>query len=278
MFKPKKSFLNAGHRGARSIAPENTLVAAEKALACGADMWEMDVRLTADGELAVIHDATLERTSDAPRRPEFKDRAPWPVHTFTLEELGRLDFGSWFIESDPFNQIAWGRIEKTDLERFHHEPVPTLRQVLAFSKENHFPVNVEIKNIKGLPGDEQIAGMTADLICDMDMVEQVIVSSFNHDYLRQVKSLHPEISVGALVDRIHPDPVGLLKDLKAAAYHPGSKAIDPTQISRLRDQGFMVNVWTVNSYETMALFLAAGATAIMTDFPQELNRLIEKAD
>ena len=92
--------LNIAHRGARSIAPENTLAAALKALQSGADLWELDVVMTADGEPVVIHDKDLSRTSNV--ESVFPSRRPWLVHEFSLEEIRRLDFGSWFKAMDPF--------------------------------------------------------------------------------------------------------------------------------------------------------------------------------
>ena len=86
--------LNIAHRGARSLAPENTLAAARKGLEVGADMWELDIQMTADGELIVIHDNTLKRTSNV--REVFPKRKPWLVHEFTLDEIRLLDFGSWW--------------------------------------------------------------------------------------------------------------------------------------------------------------------------------------
>ncbi len=92
---PKTRVINIAHRGARSLAPENTLAAARKALDAGADMWELDVCLSRDGELVVIHDSTLKRTSNV--QEVFPLRRPYHVHDFTLEELHRLDFGSWYV-------------------------------------------------------------------------------------------------------------------------------------------------------------------------------------
>ena len=107
IMNAKCDTLNIAHRGARSLAPENTLAAAQKGLDTGADMWELDVGMTADGALFLIHDDTLERTSNAAQ--VFPQRAPWRVHEFTFDEIRQLDFGSWFVEQDPFGQIAAGK-------------------------------------------------------------------------------------------------------------------------------------------------------------------------
>jgi len=98
------SVLNIAHAGARSLAPENTIAAASKALEVGADMWELDVAVTRDGELILFHDDSLARTTDAVNR--FPDRAPWTFTTFSLAEVRSLNAGSWFAETDPFGEIA----------------------------------------------------------------------------------------------------------------------------------------------------------------------------
>ena len=100
--------LNIAHRGNRSLAPENTLAAARKGLAAGADMWELDVAMSADGIPYLIHDDTLERTSNVAEI--FPERGPWPTHAFTLAELRQLDFGTWFNATDPFGQIDAGHV------------------------------------------------------------------------------------------------------------------------------------------------------------------------
>ena len=117
---------------ARSLAPENTLAAARKALEIGADLWELDVAMTADGELFVVHDDTLERTSNV--REVFPDRKPFSNYLFTLEEVKRLDFGSWFVSTDPFKQIAAGNVSAAEQESYRGEKAPTLREALAFTR------------------------------------------------------------------------------------------------------------------------------------------------
>ena len=145
---------NIAHRGARSLSPENTLIAAKKGWELGSDFWELDVSITADGEMVVIHDSTLNRTSNA--AAIFPDRAPWKVHTFTLAELKTLDFGSWFLDTDPFDQITEGNISLADQRLFKNVSIPTLREALEFTKEHNWQVNVELKDHTGLTGEAHI--------------------------------------------------------------------------------------------------------------------------
>ncbi|OQX28143.1 MAG: hypothetical protein BWK80_01685 [Desulfobacteraceae bacterium IS3] len=260
------------HRGARSLAPENTLPAAQKAVELGADAWEIDVQLTADGVPVVIHDETLSRTSDVRKKAVFSERKPWLVHAFSLEELRTLDFGSWFAESDPFGQIDSGLLREKDLH-FGKMPVLLLRDALAFTRDRNFKINVEIKDLSGLPGDAAVVEKVLGLVRESDMSDQVLISSFNYDYLWQIKSLYPEISTAVLTEIFRTDPLGLLRELSAEAYHPRADLIRPAQISFLREKGFYVNIWTVNDAAAAQKFAEAGATGIFTDFPQLLTAI-----
>jgi len=266
--------LNIAHRGARSLAPENTLAAARKALEAGADMWELDVGMTADGQLVVIHDASLVRSSNA--RSIYPERSPWLVHDFSLEELRRLDCGSWFGEQDPFGQIAAGRISADVVESYRGEKLPTLREALEFTVANDWLVNVEIKDLSGAVGDAVIVEQVVDLVAELGAVERVIVSSFNEDYLRRAKLADRRLVTGWLVAARPKDVVETLRRLGAQSYHPRIGALEMSEIPSLQAQGFQVLVWGENDVEAMKALLAAGADGIFTDFPQELAKLLKE--
>lgn len=267
---PSTRPLNIAHRGARSLAPENTLAAARSALELGADLWELDTTLSADGELVVIHDDTLPRTSNA--AAVFPERQPWAVDTFTLAELRRLDFGAWFNERDPFGQIAAGAVSAAMQRGYVGEPIPTLREALIFTRENRWKVNIEIKDAGRRPGDSDIVEKTVALVEELQMTGAVLISSFKHAYLRRVKAANPRIATAALVETGPADAVGLVRGLGAQAYHPGS-SIDPRTIAAIRAAGIDVNVWTVNDPAMMRALIAHRASGIITDFPQVLNLL-----
>ncbi len=263
--------INIAHRGARALAPENTLAAARKALEVGADMWEIDVNMTADGELIIIHDDTLTRTSDV--RQRFPERSPWLVKDFSLAEIRRLDFGSWFSATDPFGQIAAGAVSPDESQSFTGARAPTLREALQFTLEQDWRVNVEIKNLNGTPGHDRVVEKTVALIEELQMVPRVLVSSFNPDYLRRVKAANPAIAVGFLEESVLDDPVCLLKELQAEAYHPKLELVPLADVASLRKQGFAVNVWVANDEASMRALIEAQVTGIFTDFPQLLARL-----
>jgi len=265
--------LNIAHRGARSIAPENTLAAARKAFEAGADMWEMDVAMTADGNLVVIHDDTLKRTSNAAAL--FPRRSPWKVQSFSLEEIRHLDFGSWYNSADPFKQIAAGKVTLEELQSYVGLPIPTLREALEFTRELDWRINVELKNLKGQPGESSFVQKAATEIEKAGMVERTLVSSFQHAYLQQIKEINPAIATAALVEWLELNPVGRLRQLGARAYHPGTRLASSRLIHGVREQGYDVNVWTVNKETSMRKLLRAGVSGIITDFPQLLKHVLD---
>jgi len=267
--------LNIAHRGARSLAPENTLTAARAGLDSGADMWELDVAVTADGELVLLHDDTLERTSNV--QAIYPDRKPWAVHTFTLDELRTLDFGSWFIEKDPFGQIVEGAVTDQMQQSYAGEPIPTLYEALVFTRANQWRVNVEIKDASGTPGDHDVVEKTVALIHDLGMEDRVIISSFNHQYLRRVKSASDAIQTAALVENAVPDPTSLTNRLGAEGFNPRYTNILPDAIPALRRAGVDVYVWTVNDPDIMRALIRGGASGIITDFPQVLDEILKQS-
>ena len=131
------------HRGARSLAPENTLAAARKAHALGADLWETDTAVSADGLLFLMHDDAMTRTTDVAAK--FPDRVPAPFSTYTLTEIRTLDAGSFFERDDPFGQVAAGAVSRSELDAFVGEKVPTLREAFELTLELDWRMNLELK-------------------------------------------------------------------------------------------------------------------------------------
>lgn len=262
---PSKALPVFAHRGFRGIAPENTLLAARKGWESGADCWELDVAASSDGVLVVIHDDTLVRTTDA--RSVFPDRKPWTVYDFTLEELKRLDAGSWYRSVDQFGQIASGRVTEKDLAGFASLRIPTLREALELTRDLGWEVNIEIKDATGRPCDAWIVEKTAVLVRELGMEKTVLISSFNHAYLARMKKAAPEIAVAALIDKPVEDPVGLLKGLDAVALNPNHRYLDAATVKKVREAGFDVYPWTGNEIADMERLVAWGVSGIITDFP-----------
>lgn len=253
------------HRGFRSIAPENTLLAASKAFAVGADMWELDVAATTDGELIIMHDDTLLRTTNV--KEMFPARDPWSVYDFSLAEIKSLDAGSWYKKADPFKQILNGKVSREEAASFAGEKIPTLREALELTREHAWSVNIEIKDATNQTCDSWIVEKTVALVRELGMEDAVIISSFNHAYLERVKKAAPEIKVAALIDRPVKDPVAVLKRLGAVALNPNLKYLDEQTVKAVRAAGYGVLVWTVNEPADMDKLLRWGVTGLITDYP-----------
>ncbi|MBP7094566.1 MAG: glycerophosphodiester phosphodiesterase [Spirochaetia bacterium] len=253
------------HRGFRSVAPENTLAAFSAAFDSGAAWIELDVAASSDGELVVIHDDALDRTTDA--RSRYPDRGSYAVYDWTLGELRSLDAGSWFAERDPFGRIARGDVARAALEAYRGERIPTLRECLVLARERGGSVNVEIKDATGRACDAWIVERSLDLIRGTGMADRVLLSSFNHDYLRRSRKVEPGIPIGALVEKVAPaDPVRMLRELGAYSYHPGMDILDREAARAVREAGYGLMVWTVNEVADLERMVEWGATGLFTDF------------
>lgn len=233
-------------------------------------MWELDVAASSDGELVVMHDDSLARTTDAAAR--FPGREPWTVYDFSLAELRSLDAGSWYGQADPFGQARSGRVGASAIASFEGLRIPTLAEALDLTRALGFSVNVEIKDATGRACDGWIVERAVDAIRERGMAGATLVSSFNHDYLRRAKAAEPGLAVGALVDEAPPDTAGALRDLGAYSLNPGLELLSRAAVEEARAAGFEVFVWTVNEKDDMRRVIEWGASGIFTDFP---DRLVE---
>jgi len=138
---PKPNLI--AHRGASHLAPENTIVAGETAVEHGVVGWEVDIQISIDGKLFLMHDDTLTRTTDV--EDIFPNRKNDRAETFTLSELRQLDVGSWFVDKDPYGAITFGRISEEDGDNYRGIQIPTFEEVLNFSRDNDFFIDLDIK-------------------------------------------------------------------------------------------------------------------------------------
>ena len=276
MIPSKSKPMVIAHRGARSLAPENTLAAARKAYEIGADLWELDVAVTADHELVVMHDDTLERTCNAAQ--VFPDREPWQVWDFTLEEIQSLDCGSWFNASDPFGQIEAGNVSQADRQAYVGEQAPTLRAALEFTRDNDWRVNVELKAQPNAELDTLIIENVIALIDELEMGdgEQIVISSFNADYLRAIRARNATLTLQAITSQLIPDLPSYLAGLDAQACNPRWNLWSYERMRELQAEDVRFNVWTVNDELTMRAFINIGVSEIITDYPQTLLMLLSE--
>jgi len=272
-WRPSRKILVIAHRGARSVAPENTLAAARRAWHLGADGWEFDVQATKDGELVLMHDETLVRTTDA--REAFPSRAPWQVGGFALDEVRRLDAGAWFVAEDPFGTLASGEALPEKAAQFRGERVPTLEEALLHTRELGLLANIELKGTPlSLLADgakEGVVEKVATLVRELGMEERVIVSSFDHTLIRHLKRIAPGVAGALLVMSLPANPLRYLREMGADALNPRASAFDSEMARGLRGAGYGVYVWTVNEPDELTRFAREPDVAgIITDWPQRL--------
>jgi glycerophosphoryl diester phosphodiesterase len=232
--------LNIAHRGASALAPENTIAAFERAVELGADVIELDLHMSQDGELVVIHDDTLDRTTDG----------SGPVHQRSLAELMRLDAGRWFGEG-----FAGQRIPRLDevLDRFAGK-VPLALEIKAGS--TFFP-GIEEKVVSALR--ERAA------------IDQTAVASFDHYALRRLKEIEPTIRTAALLVGRPVSLSALAGPAKADGLALEASFVTNTEVEACRAAGLHIVVWVVNDPAQMRHFIALGVDGIITDRPDLLR-------
>lgn len=229
------------HRGASAAAPENTLTAVRRAVEVGADLVEVDVQRSRDGALVVLHDTTLERTTDVQR--VFPGRAPWRLADFTFDEVRRLDAGSW------------------KGARHAGERVPTLEEVLDVLRGSAVALQLELKAPRLYPG------VVTDLV-DVLVTAAVptVVQSFHVASMKDLKTRVPDQAVGLLGS----PPVANLPALGSWAdqVNPHHWAVDRAYVDAVHRSGMECFVWTVDRPTAMRRAVRMGADGVITNRPE----------
>jgi glycerophosphoryl diester phosphodiesterase len=237
------SILRIAHRGAAGTRPELTRPAFERALELGVDMIELDVQLTRDGELVVLHDRQLGRTV----------AGSTPVRTHTLAELQGLDAGVWFAPT-------WAGAQ-----------VPSLDEVLALTA-GRAELNVEIKSPP--PDWAATAAALLDLLARHDRLAGTIISSFDRGALDAVRARSAAARLGVLWHTADLDPMWAAAEaLGAVAVHPLWSLVDSELVATARAAGRQVIVWTVNDPDAIAALAELPVDGIISDFPERLAGL-----
>lgn len=232
------------HRGASGYAPENTLAAFQKAVDLGADGVELDIQLTKDDQIVVIHDETIDRTSDG---------KGW-VKDYTLEELRAFNYN------------------RTKPE-YKHADIPTMREVFELLKPTGLFINIEIKT--GVVFYEKIEEKILALTKEMGMEDRVCYSSFNHYTVTRIHELKPDAEVGFL----YAD--GLI-DMPSYGVKHGVNALHPALynlqydgfVKECKEKGLKLNVWTVNERPYMEMCCQYGVDAIITNYPDIAKEVV----
>jgi glycerophosphoryl diester phosphodiesterase len=246
-YGPEAGMRIIAHRGFSGRAPENTLAAIREAIDIGADMAEIDVTLSSDGEIVVVHDETLQRTTNG----------SGPVSEHTLRELKELDAGSWFSP------------------RFAAETIPTLEEVLTAVK-GRILLNIEIKS-EAVEGG--IAAKVVATVRRFEMTDQVVISSFAPTALEQVRGLSPDLVTAVLYKpEFHRglDTVEIVGDLGASAFNIKRQRLTAKMLKRCGEHSIPVAVYTVNKKRHMRRMMRKGVAAIFTDHPDRGMEVLEK--
>lgn len=234
-----------GHRGAKNYAPMNTLAAFRLAAEQGAQGIELDVQRSRDGHAVVVHDFTVDATTDG----------TGTVTEMDLAELKKLDAGSWFHHA------------------FAGETIPTLDEVFE-TVGNNVIINVEIKllSVDQTDGVEQAV---ADVIQRQNAAQRVIVSSFNPMVLRRFREILPDVPIGFLYLSEAPlEMQAALLDFEHEAYHPPHELITPQVVAQAKLDSRFVNAWTVNTPSRAAELRDMGVDGIITDDPPAVLRAL----
>lgn len=225
------SLMGIAHRGASAYAPENTVAAFDEAIRLGAAAIEFDVRVTADGVPVVLHDETVDRTTNGHGR----------VDQLTRLELLRLDAGSW---KHP---------------RFAGTRIPTLAEALAAVDDLAIPV-LELKTAVS-------AGVLADLLAEFAMADRAVVLSFEAPMLSLLRPVLPNICIGMLADVWTADlPQRCVKG-GARIIAADIEILTLERVGQARNAGLDVWTYTVNDAGTIAACAALGVTGVITDYP-----------
>jgi glycerophosphoryl diester phosphodiesterase len=224
----------AAHRGAKRLAPENTISAFDKALSLGAAALELDTHVTSDGRVVVVHDGYVDRTTDG----------NGPVRSMTALDIAALDAGSWHSPE------------------FIGERIPTLEQVLELTK-GRARLNIELKS------SSRDAAAVIDLVRRHDAVDRSLVMSFDLDSVLAAKQHAPaDLIVLPIVTERLADPLAFVRSTGMDGLNYPPQLWDKDLIDRFRNEGLVVHGGLINDSAAMQGFFAAGGQLADTDDPE----------
>lgn len=231
------------HRGASHYAPENTMEAFALAIEQGADGIELDVQLTKDGQVVVIHDEKIDRVSNG----------KGAVRDYTLKELRQFSFHYKFPQ--------FGKVR-----------IPTLTEVLALLRPEKTMLNIELKT--GVYWYPEIEQKVVDIVRESGMRQRVIYSSFNHYSVQRILELDPEAETAYLYSDVMLHVAAYAKETGVRGLHPAVFHVKMADfLKEYLDSGLAVRVWTVNAESDMRMLMEAGVDAIITNKPDAAVRI-----
>lgn len=238
------------HRGVSGTYPENTLSAFQAAIDVGAEMVELDVSVSKDGIPVVVHDKTVDRTTDS----------EGDVQSFALVELKGMEVGAWFSEE------------------FRGEEFPTLKESLELMKDE-IAVNIEIKTEAVSDEIEDgIVDKALQIVNELDMSSSVIFSSFDYRVMEQLNALDPTMPKALLYEASQSAdllPSELVQNYQVDVFNCSYRQLSEEWIKDLQLHQIPYLVYTVNEPELMEELIEKGVSGMFTDFPEELMRIVE---
>ncbi|MCY7007590.1 glycerophosphodiester phosphodiesterase [Fusobacterium simiae] len=234
------------HRGASGYAPENTLTAIKKAIEMKADGIEIDIQLTKDGKIVVMHDWKVDRTTTGRGY----------VYELDFKYIRSLDAGQWYTKD------------------FIGEVVPTLEEVLDILP-NDMILNIEIKDIARKHSNIE-EKMLEVLKKYPEKFDNIIVSSFHHDKIRKLQELEPKLKLALLTDSefIEIEKYLSTNGLNSYSYHPEINLISKETVEILHKNGVKVFVWSVNKEEDLDYLVKIGVDGVITNYPDIMKELL----
>ena len=235
---------NFAHRGFSGKYPENTMLAFQKAYEAGADGIELDVQLTKDGQVVVIHDEKVDRTTNGTGL----------VRDYTLEELRKLDASYIYTGEMGFN------------------PIPTFEEYCAWVAGTDLVTNVELKTgVYSYPGIEE---KVWELLQKYQLEEKVIISSFNHFSVLRMKELAPSLKYGLLEESWLLAPGAYVASAGVACYHPYHDSLTADTVAEVKSHHIEINTFTVNDEDSVRRLRALGIDIVIGNFPDMVKRVL----
>jgi glycerophosphoryl diester phosphodiesterase len=241
----KKQVDNVAHRGAAGYAPENTIAGFDLAVDMKADYIEIDVQRSKDGELVIIHDTTVDRTTDGTGK----------VGDLTLQQLQRLDAGSWKGES------------------FTGESIPTFEEILD-RYHGKVGILIELKAPELYPGiEEQVAEALKERNLDQPQNEKIIIQSFNFQSMKKMDQLLPKVPIGVLTSNRAHTTAEALQEFSSYAdwFNPSYGIVTEGVVDKVHALDMQIGSWTVRSQEAADFLFDMNVDAIITDYPDYVD-------